>query len=61
MSSDLEPLLRGRATLEVVDVDRSPALARRYGSRIPVLVAGDTELSTYPLDRERVARYLDSL
>jgi glutaredoxin-like protein DUF836 len=61
MSAELLPLLRDRATLQVVDVDESPALARRYGPRIPVLVVGDTELSAYPLDRERVARYLDTV
>ncbi|HZF30759.1 MAG TPA: glutaredoxin family protein [Gammaproteobacteria bacterium] len=60
--AELEPLLRARdAQLEIVDVDSNPALERRYGLRIPVLVAGDVELSGYPLDRERVARYLDSL
>jgi hypothetical protein len=62
MAADLEPLLRAKgAQVELVDVDSSPALERRYGLRIPVLVAGDIELSGYPLDRERVARYLDSL
>ncbi len=61
MSAELLPLLRGRATLQIVDVDESPALARRYGLRIPVLVAGDTELSAFPLDRARVASYLESL
>jgi hypothetical protein len=62
LMADLEPLLRAKgAQLELVDVDSSPALERRYGLRIPVLVAGEVELSGYPLDRERVARYLDSL
>jgi hypothetical protein len=42
----------------MVDVDSSVALERRYGLRIPVLVAGEVELSGYPLDRERVRRYL---
>jgi hypothetical protein len=41
-----------------VDVDSSPELVRRYGLRIPVLVAGEVELSGYPLDRERVTGYL---
>ena len=54
----LEPLLRGRATLEIVDVDSSVALERRYGLRIPVLVDGELELSSYPLDLERVRRHL---
>lgn len=62
LTAELEPLLRASgAQLTIVDVDSSPALERRYGLRIPVLVAGDVELSGYPLDRERVARYLASV
>jgi hypothetical protein len=58
----LQPLLAGRPIeLEIVDVDTSVALERRYGLRIPVLVAGDIELSGYPLDEARVREYLDSL
>ena len=47
-------------SVETVDVDSSVALERRYGLRIPVLAAGDVELSGYPLDRERVRLYLES-
>jgi glutaredoxin-like protein DUF836 len=61
LAAELEPLLRGRATIELKDVDDSVALERRYGLRIPVLVDGDLELSGYPLDRARVERHLDSL
>jgi hypothetical protein len=58
----LQPLLAGRPVeLEIVDVDSSVALERRYGLRIPVLVAGDVELSGYPFDEARVRQYLDSL
>jgi hypothetical protein len=58
----LQPLLAGRSIeLEIVDVDSSVALERRYGLRIPVLVAGDVEISDYPLDEARVRLYLDSL
>lgn len=58
----LQPLLAGRPVeFAVVDVDSSVALERRYGLRIPVLVAGDIEISGYPLDEPRVRRYLDSL
>lgn len=57
---DLAPLLTAGVTVEPVDVDSSETLARRYGLRIPVLVAGELELSGYPLDRERVRRYLES-
>jgi len=53
--------VRGRATIEVVDVDSSVALERRYGLRIPVLCDGDLELTSYPLDADRVARHLASV
>jgi hypothetical protein len=58
--ADLEPLLRADDSVEIVDVDSTVAMTRRYGLRIPVLAAGDVELSGYPLDRERVRRYLES-
>ena len=58
----LEPLLAGRPVeIVVIDVDSSIALERRYGLRIPVLVAGDVELSGYPFDEARVRQYLESL
>ena len=58
----LQPLIAGRSVeLEIVDVDSSVALERRYGLRIPVLVAGDVELSGYPFDEARVRHYLNSL
>jgi hypothetical protein len=59
--AELLPLLAGRATVQLVDVDDSVATERKYGLRIPVLVDGDLELSGYPLDRERVAHHLASL
>ena len=58
--ADLVPLLGADVSVEIVDVDSSVGLERRYGLRIPVLVAGETEVSGYPLDRERVRRYLES-
>jgi hypothetical protein len=58
--ADLVPLLGADDVVESVDVDSSVALSRRYGLRIPVLAAGDVEVSGYPLDRERVRRYLQS-
>jgi hypothetical protein len=58
----LQPLLDGQPVeIEVVDVDSSVALERRYGLRIPVLVAGEVELSGYPFDETRVRQYLESL
>ncbi len=58
LSAALSPLIAGRATLEMVDIDDDPALVKRYGLRIPVLVGGDNELSGFPLDVDRVERYL---
>jgi hypothetical protein len=59
--ADLKPLLDAEVVVETVDVDSNVALERRYGLRIPVLAAGEIELSGYPLDRERVRRYLESV
>jgi hypothetical protein len=61
LTEDLEPLVRGRAQIQHVDVSQDASLERRYGQRIPVLLSGELELSSYPLDRERVGRYLASL
>jgi hypothetical protein len=61
LTAELMPLLAGRATVQIVDVDDSIATERKYGLRIPVLVDGDIELSSFPLDRERVERHLADL
>jgi hypothetical protein len=58
MLEALRPLLAGKAELDVVDIDGDPGLEREYGIRIPVLKAGDVELSVYRLDKDRVDRYL---
>jgi thioredoxin-like negative regulator of GroEL len=58
LAEALSPLIAGRAKLEVVDIDDDPALVERYGLRIPVLVGGNNELSGFPLDVDRVERYL---
>jgi hypothetical protein len=58
---ELEPLVSGRVQIQHVDISQDATLERLYGLRIPVLVSGEDELSSYPLDRDRVARYLSSL
>lgn len=58
---ELEPLVSGRVQIQHVDISQDATLERLYGLRIPVLVSGRDELSSYPLDRDRVARYLSSL
>ena len=58
--AELEPLLRGQATVEVVDIDTDPVLVKRYGVSIPVICAGDRELCRHALDRSAVLRWLDA-
>jgi hypothetical protein len=40
--------------VSVIDIDQDPALVRKYGHRIPVLLADDEFVCDYRLDRERV-------
>jgi hypothetical protein len=42
------------ARVSVVDIDQDPALERKYGQRIPVLLADGEFVCDYRLDRERV-------
>jgi hypothetical protein len=48
----LNPAEAARVT--VVDIDLDPALERKYGQRIPVLLADGEFVCDYRLDRERV-------
>jgi hypothetical protein len=61
LEAELAPLIAGRAVVDVVDISDDPGLERRYGLRIPVLADGDEELSGFPLDRDRLSRYLATL
>lgn len=62
LEAEVLEMLGGRAvTIETVDISDDPGLERRFGVRIPVLADGETELSAYPLDRARVARWIDAL
>jgi hypothetical protein len=40
--------------VDIVDVDSDPALARRYGDRVPVLLADGEFLCAYRLDAGRL-------
>lgn len=58
-----EEALRGHADtgalrLSVVDVDTDPALADRYGLRVPVVVVDGTEVAEYEVDESALAAYL---
>ena len=58
MLDELAPLLDGRAKVSVIDISTNRELERELGQKIPVLRAGDVELSRYRLDAGRVQRYL---
>lgn len=45
------------AQVTVVDVDQDPQLMRKYGHRIPVLLADGEFVCDYRLDRDRVAAH----
>ncbi len=45
--------------IERVDVDTSPALAARYGARVPVLVHGSLEVCHFFLDLDALRRALE--
>jgi len=55
---ELIPLVRGRATLEVTDIDTDPTLVAEYGLRVPVVVGDGRDLSDFPLDREAVNQFI---
>lgn len=44
--------------LVVIDVDEDEALERRFGERVPVLLAGERELCHYFLDPAALDAYL---
>jgi thioredoxin reductase (NADPH) len=45
-------------SVEVVDVDADPELEERFGELVPLLMHGETEVSRYRLDLERVRALL---
>jgi hypothetical protein len=46
------------AQVQVIDVDSDPALQRKYGERVPVLVIDGDYVCDVRLDIERVSRFL---
>jgi glutaredoxin len=47
--------------LEVIDVDEDAELERRYGEKVPVLLAGERELCHYFLDPAALDAYLSEI
>lgn len=44
--------------LDVVDLDQSPELEKRYGQFVPVLMAGEEEICHFHLDHTALDAYL---
>jgi hypothetical protein len=61
MLAELEPLIAGRASIEIVDISEDEDLIARYALEIPVLAHGEEELSRYRLDRQRLTNYFAEL
>jgi len=60
MLEQLEPLCRGRARVVTQDVDTREDWRAAYGDYVPVLVADDTEVCRFKLDRAAVLTLLES-
>lgn len=54
----LLPLIRGRANINVHDIDTRPDWRRKYDVRVPVLEFEGRVVSQFQLDREAVTRAL---
>ncbi|MEM1261823.1 MAG: glutaredoxin family protein [Pseudomonadota bacterium] len=54
----LVPLVRGRATVALVDIDDDPTLVERYNEAVPVVALGQDEICRYFLDRDALANAL---
>ena len=47
--------------VDLVDIDADPALAERYGHKVPVLVGAGEEICHYFLDEEQLNAYLSRM
>ena len=56
----LTPIVRGRATVTVTDIDTDPALAEAWGLRVPVLCDGATLVCEGFVDADSVRDHLDA-
>jgi hypothetical protein len=61
MLEELLPLIRGRADIEVCDIDSRQEWREKYDARVPVVEYGGQLISTYPLDYGAVRRFLARL
>ncbi|MEM7278619.1 MAG: glutaredoxin family protein [Pseudomonadota bacterium] len=55
---ELEPLVRGKLALSVVDIDEDQILRERYNDKVPVVAFRDQEICRYKLDRQAMQALL---
>lgn len=55
---DITPLLRGRAVLEVLNIDSRPDWREKYDTRVPVVELDGRFVCEYRLDRAALHRLL---
>ncbi|MEX0707564.1 MAG: glutaredoxin family protein [Woeseia sp.] len=60
MIEALLPMLRGRADLEIRDIDTRDDWREQYGERVPVLTLNGRTVCQYHLDTQALERMLDS-
>ena len=59
MVAALQPWRREHGfELDIVFIDGGQALEQRYGTRVPVLTEGDTEICQYVLDADALRAHL---
>lgn len=61
MLEELLPLLRGRAEIQLRDIDSNPEWLRRHDIRVPVVEVNGEIISEYPLDRAAIGLFLAGL
>jgi Glutaredoxin-like domain (DUF836) len=61
MLEELLPLVRGRASIEMCDIDSRPDWREKYNTRVPVIEYAGETISGYPLDYGAIRRFLARL
>ncbi len=58
---EIEPLLQGKATLEVRDIDSRPDWQEKYDTRVPVVEIDGRFICEHRLERSALRRVLNGI
>ncbi len=58
---ELQPLIRGRAEIEVLNIDTRPAWSEKFATRIPVIELDGRFVCQYHLDADAISAALSEL